>query len=212
MFNLIQGIFYSEHDMTGKFDDKHIIKTIKAIKKNPELAETDDRPVTDNAQHTFYEDTNLTWDIYDPFVEEVTKVINDTCETDAFDADDVWGHVVEPLQQTMVHSHRNIGDEDAGLSCVYYPHMKKGMGNIHFIVEANNNRIIQKVNVKPKHLYVFSRDVLHFTPANTSNQTRVSISANFLCRWSFLHELPHENNFWRYVGRKGEAHKNPYKW
>ena len=86
------------------------------------------------------------------------------------------------------------------------------MGNIHFIVEANNNRIIQKVNVKPKHLYVFSRDVLHFTPANTSNQTRVSISANFLCRWSFLHELSHENNFWKYVGRKGEAHKNPYKW
>jgi hypothetical protein len=58
-----------------------------------------------------------------------------------------------------------------------------------------------EVPVKPSHLYIFSREILHFTPINATKTDRVSISGNFYTNWAFLDNVKPDNNFFKYIGR-----------
>ena len=200
-FKLIQGVYYSEHNMKGKFDNKYIIKAVTEGYKKRGVELSNSRPESVHPQHTFYEDVNIPEDIYASFVLETIPLVNKVCNTDSFSVEDIWGHLTKPGQQTMVHAHKQVGGLQQGLSSVYYPHIKKNMGNLHFIVDVGNNRVIHEVKVKANHLYIFSRDILHFTPINATKTNRVSISGNFGTDWSFLDTAKLDNNFFKYIGR-----------
>jgi hypothetical protein len=200
-FNLIQGIHYSEHNLEGEFDNDYIIKAVRETYTKPGIGLTEYRPKSSHPHHTFYEDVNIPEDIYAQFALKTTELINEICDTDDFKVEDVWGHLVRPNEQTMVHSHRQVGGLVSGLAWVYYPHMEKDMGNLHFISDAGGNRVIMEVPVKPSHLYIFSREILHFTPINATKTDRVSISGNFNTNWAFLDNIKPDNNFFKYIGR-----------
>ena len=200
-FKLIQGLFYSEHNMKGKFDNKRIIEAVKEVYDNPEVGKTSFRPKNSHPHHTFYEDVNLPEDVYNKFVLETQTLINDVCKTDTFSVEDVWGHILKPGQETTVHAHRSVGGLNEGLAWCYYPHMKKDFGNFHFIADVGGNRVIHEVECKSSHLYIFSRNVLHFTPINATKEDRISISGNFNTDWSFLDNVTKENNIFKYIGQ-----------
>ena len=198
---LINGLFYYEHKLD--IDNQALIDEIIYTRENPTEDLNKSRPhhLEMDEQHTFYEDVNIPEDIYASFVLETIPLVNKVCNTDSFSVEDIWGHLTKPGQQTMVHAHKQVGGLQQGLSWVYYPHMKKNMGNLHFIVDVGNNRVIHEVKVKANHLYIFSRDILHFTPINATKTNRVSISGNFGTDWSFLDTAKLDNNFFKYIGR-----------
>jgi len=65
-----------------------------------------------------------------------------------------------------------------------------------------------EIKSTPGTLYLFSRDILHFTPRNASKEIRVSISGNCASNpelSSILNnDVEFKNNYWYFTGRDGE--------
>mgnify|MGYP003625453022 CR=1 FL=1 len=80
-------------------------------------------------------------------------------------------------------------------------------GNLVFITNLDRNRVMYEIESMAGHLYIFSRDILHFTPRNGSDVNRISCSGNFTAKVSFINELKYDINFdnpyWLYNGREG---------
>ena len=205
MFKLINGIYYSQHKTD--IDNEALIKDIINQRENPTNSTDKSRPNQSevDVQHTFYEDTPLSYATYDMVHYSTQKVIDSIFGPDKMSAGEIWGHIVLPGEQTMIHNHEE--SNSPGLSFVYYPHMPKKSGNLVFITNLDRNRVMYEIESMAGHLYIFSRDILHFTPRNGSDVNRISCSGNFTAKVSFINELKYDINFdnpyWLYNGREG---------
>ena len=218
---LINGLFYFEHT----FDDinnQALIDEIKYTKENPDRTDLDDsrpHPLDLNEegmdmQHTFYEDVPLTNKSLVLLGDKVQGVCDSIFNMkQSVMCEEGWGHVIPPGEQTMVHNHGSntpVGGSknELGLSWVYYPHMPVKSGNLIFIASANQQRVMWEIESTPSTLYLFSRDILHFTPRNASKETRISVSGNCVLGSELMNvirkDIGFKNNFWYFQGREGE--------
>lgn len=204
---LINGLFYYEHELN--LDNQELIDEIIETRNNPSNDLNDSRPhhLEVDEQHTFYEDVPLkeeTFDYINYKVQEITNKIFGM--KNAMDCTEIWGHIVKPGEQTMIHTHHE--SNSVGLSWVYYPHMPENSGNLVFICNTDQQRIMWEIKSKPNTVYLFSRDILHFTPRNSSKETRVSISGNTAASPELesiiKNDVEFKNNYWYFKGRNGE--------
>ena len=205
MFKLINGIYYSEHDLD--IDHDQILKEVKDSKEYPEKSSHFSRPQPTEVdmQHTFYEDTNLYDKTFVTVKNGVDKVISNVFGPDRFKVEEIWGHIIPPGEQTMVHNHAYPFREGLGISWVYYPHAPKNSGDLHFMVNVDGNTTFTGTKMKKGKLFLFSNYIMHFTPRNASKVDRISVSGNYYATSKLRNELGVDENFdhpyWKYSGR-----------
>tara|TARA_R110002153_G_scaffold213745_1_gene366263 strand:+ start:393 stop:1034 length:642 start_codon:yes stop_codon:yes gene_type:complete len=205
--NLITGIFYSDHQLD--IDHDSIVREVLESREYPGKYPSDysyrkDHYEKGDVQHTFYEDTNLYNHTVKKLMTPITKLIDGMFGEDMLLCNEMWGHIIYPGDQTMVHDHReNI--PIPGLSFAYYPHYIENGGDIHFISDVNGKKCDRAHHIKKGDLLLFSNDILHYTPRNGSNETRVTISGNFITTEKFLQVLQDDNKgtnpYWYYNGK-----------
>lgn len=205
--NLITGIFYSQHTLDVEHDiiKDEVIESREYPNKYPaNLSFREDYYERGEMHHTFYEDTNL----YDKtalrLVPEIESVMEGMFGKGMFELDEIWGHIIYPGDQTMVHDHSsNI--REPGLSFAYYPHVLEKGGNIHFLTEVNGRKCTCQHDIKKGDFLLFSKNIYHYTPRNASDEIRVTISGNFTPTIKFLDVLTNdslgENPYWYYEGK-----------
>jgi len=105
MFKLINAIHYSEHDLN--LDHDKILQEVVDSRLKPKNSLHKSRPQQDEVdkQHTFYEDTNLYDETYKIMDEAVSKVLFNIFGPNSFQAEEIWGHIIPPNEQTMIHNH-----------------------------------------------------------------------------------------------------------
>lgn len=205
MFKLINGIYYSEHDLD--LDHDTIKQEVLDSRDNPEESSHFSRPhqYDVDMQHTFYEDTNLYDKTFATMQKSVDKVLYNIFGPDRFEAEEIWGHIIPPGEQTMVHNHSYPFRDGLGLSWVYYPHAPKDSGNLHFMVNVDGNTTFTETTMKKGKLFLFSNYIMHFTPRNASKVDRVSISGNYYATEVLKSELGVDEEFthpyWKYSGK-----------
>ena len=207
MFKLINGLYYSEHDLD--LDHDTILQEVIDSREKPEDGSHYSRPHqynVDNVQHTFYEDTNLYDKTYLTIKNAVGDVIDEIFGAGRMELDEAWGHIIPPNEQTMIHDHGDPFNDFLGVSWVYYPHAPEEAGNLCFMCNVNNSNYILETKQEKGKLFIFSNYVMHFTPRNGSTIDRISISgnhmANNLMKNELLQDYNYESPFWKYHGKK----------
>ena len=200
-------------------DHDKILSEVIMAKVKDDVVERDENGVylcgdTDHYQlypknHTFSEDTN----IYKHTIKAVSNAVYGEL-VDVFgdvgywkmDDRDLWGHVVEPGQQTTIHNHcGGFLKETVSLSFAYYPNYPTNSGKLIFQTQVNT--AMTQVTVTPKRgmCLIFNSDIWHHTPANCSRYTRVSISGNVDATQKLLDKLEvdedYTNPYWKYAGK-----------
>lgn len=204
---MITGIFYSQHKLDVDHDS--IIEEIKESREFPQKYESSFSHRQDYFEkgyvhHTFYEDTNLYNHTVRKVHSEVTAIVDKMFGKDMLLCNEVWGHIIPPGDQTMVHDHSSRIPVP-GLSFAYYPHVLDNGGNIIFLTQVNGKKCSTEHEIEKGDLLIFSSEMLHFTPRNGSDQTRVTISGNFKPSGEFLDILNDDeknaNPYWYYQGK-----------
>ena len=215
MFKLINGLFYSEHFIDINHDK--ILADVLKAKNDPDPKNFISENEEDyngyfeyegyEPNHTFYEDSNLYKHTFREIKDAVDKVFLDIFKQPYFECEEMWGHVIEPNYQTMIHNHGGqITDDELALSWVYYPHHPAKSGNIIFTSQVNTS--VHHHEVKPERgkLLIFSKDIYHYTPLNASKYTRVAVSGNHIANRTFRVDLHYDVNFespyWKYSGKQ----------
>ena len=103
---------------------------------------------------------------------------------------EMWTHVMQPGETTMIHSHRNKLDWGfLGLSWVYYAQnikvetsvYKNQGGKIIFQTQIGGTKTINNdFDPEPGDLIIFPSWLPHFTTRNEAPEPRVSISGNYV--------------------------------
>ena len=205
MFKLINGIYYSEH--TLDLEHNVILQSVLDSRNKPKESKHGSRPNSSDVkpQHTFYEDTNLYDSIHEKMGCEVSKVVNSIFGQGKMVCEDIWGHIIPPMEQTMVHKHGNTMDTTPGISWVYYPHFPEDSGELNFISNVGGKNHLYKTSPSIGKLFIFSKYILHFTPRNSSDIDRVSISGNFRANNSYIFQLENgelpNDPYWKYAGK-----------
>lgn len=214
MFKLINGLFYSEHFID--VDHDKILADVLKAKADPDpknfIPDNEDEVngyfdySTYDKNHTFYEDSNLYKHTFNEVKQAVDKVFLDIFKEPFFNCEEMWGHVIEPNYQTMIHNHGgNITDDEVSLSWVYYPHHPVNSGNLIFTSQVNTSVHHHEVTPQRGKLLIFSKDIYHYTPINASNYTRVAISGNNVADRDFKSDLYYDSSFqspyWKYQGK-----------
>lgn len=205
-FNIITGIFYSQHTLNIDHDSikDEVIESRTSPDKHPSTFNHRGNHYEENdIHHTFYEDTNL----YDTTAIKLLKPIQNEVDRmfgeNMIICNEIWGHIIYPGDQTTVHNHSSNLNEQ-GLSFAYYPHVLEKGGNIHFITQVNGKNSNCEHPIAKGDLLIFSRDLLHYTPRNGSDQIRATVSGNFILTPEFqkiLNEDEHKKNpYWYYIG------------
>jgi len=187
MFRPLITLGYSEHHLDG-LDNPVISAQViqrKALK------------FEDAGGHTRYEDSYL------PDTPEclalraqVREVMRAICPD--LEEKDHWAHILEPRESTMYHDHESPGR--ITLSWVYYAQVPPDSGNLCFIVYAAQRRRIVPVQAEVGKLVVFAGFLPHYTQRNNSDETRVSISGNYIVRALGPNEKPNPGSIFHYIG------------
>ena len=205
MFKLINGIYYSEH--TLDLEHNIILQSVLDSKYYPKDSKHKSRPNGNEVepQHTFYEDTNLYDSTYELLGSTVGKVVDGVFGQGKMVCEDIWGHIIPPMEQTMIHKHGDTMDQDPGVSWVYYPHFPKNAGELNFISNVGGKNHLYKTSPSTGKLFIFSKYILHFTPRNSSDIARVSISGNFRANNGYKFQLESgdlpNDPYWQYTGK-----------
>ena len=88
-----------------------------------------------------------------------------------------WAHILEPKEQTMIHTHDSPGTPPH-LSWVYYSKTDDQCGNIVWQTTVHNKMVTMEETPKEGMLIIFPNWMPHFTKKNNSNNIRISISGN----------------------------------
>ena len=207
IFRLINAIHYSEHDLS--LDHDKVLQEVIDSRIKPRNSTHKSRPQQDevDGQHTFYEDTNLYDETYKVMEKAVDEVLNNIFGVNTFQAEEIWGHIIPPNEQTMIHNHDNsIIDNDVSLSWVYYPHASKLAGDICFLSSINGKQHFVNAPQQKGKLFIFSSDMMHFTPRNGSGIDRISISGNHIAttkmKYQLIEDQYYQNPYWMYTGRR----------
>ena len=207
MFKIINGLYYSEHDLD--IDHDLILQEVIDSREKPEDSSHYSRPHqydVDSVQHTFYEDTNLYDTTYLTMKNAVDKVMDSIFEPGRMEIEEAWGHIIPPNEQTMIHDQGDPFNDFLGVSWVYYPHAPKDAGNLCFMCSVNNSNYVYQTEQKKGKLFIFGNYVMHFTPRNGSGIDRVSVSGNHMAtnmlKNELLQDYDYNNPFWKYHGKK----------
>ena len=206
-FNIITGIFYSQHTLDVDHDSikDEVINSRKYPNMHPSSTKHRGKHFEENdVHHTFYEDTNL----YDMTARKLLRPIQDIVDgmfgKDMLICNEIWGHIIYPGDQTTIHNHSSPTVPEPGLSFAYYPHVLEKGGNIHFITQVNGQNCNREHKINKGDLIMFSKDILHYTPRNGSDEIRATVSGNFVFTGEFLRVLHEDekkqNPYWYYQG------------
>ena len=89
-----------------------------------------------------------------------------------------WCHIIEPLEQTALHTHVIPGDRTPQLSWVYYVRTRPNCGNLNFQTTVHDRVIYMEEEAVEGKLVIFPSWMPHATGKNMSGETRISISGN----------------------------------
>ena len=95
---------------------------------------------------------------------------------------EIWAHILEPMQSTMIHSHRNVKDHyNLNMSWVYYPHQhpQDAGGRLRFQMVSHMMMNNHEVVPKESDIIIFPSFLNHYTTPNVGKEDRISISGNF---------------------------------
>ena len=149
--------------------DNEAINADVLLRKDMKL---DDDPGNTFAEDSFYPETEAC----NKLIQEVDKVIeNEICQY--FRTYNKWAHILEPNEQTMIHTHDGPG-APPHISWVYYSKTDPKCGNIVWQSTIHNKFFTQEVTPKVGTLIMFPNWMPHFTKKNNSGNTRISISGN----------------------------------
>jgi len=202
---LLNGIFFSEHDLD--IDHDSILQEVIDSRNNPQPSLHKSRPNQSEIDsfHTFYEDTNLYDKTYSTLKNSIDKLITSIFGGPMLIPTEIWGHIIPPMEQTMVHNHRDGLIDPPGLSWAYYPHAPENAGGLTFITNVNGFTYNVSTTPKKGKLLLFSNSILHYTPRNNSKIDRISISGNLKLtpelKDQLKNDLEYKNPYWYYAGR-----------
>lgn len=144
-----------------------------------------DRKIDDSPQATGFEDSKIPDDPeVDKLKHKVMQVVHATIDERYFNSE-IWAHILQPMQSTMIHSHRNPKDHyHLFLSWVYYPHQhpQNMGGRLRFQYIGHHTMANKEITPKESHIYFFPSWLNHYTTPNTGTDDRISISGNLKLR------------------------------
>jgi len=155
--------------MIPDVDNKVLAEQIYALK--------DKKQYTDE-KHTFNEDSDYPdtpecealVDLIDHYIQENvhSKFITWT----------KWSHIIEPREQTMMHTHTNRELPITQLSWVYYVDVPENSGDLGFVLNVGKKSVHRDITPETGMLVVFPDWIPHFTYKNNSDKARISVSGN----------------------------------
>jgi len=90
-----------------------------------------------------------------------------------------WAHFTEPGGVTLPHTHEELDSKThRTLSWVYWLKIPENSGD--FVFYREYPKLIRKIQPKEDYLMFFAGENTHYTLKNLSNETRISISGNFV--------------------------------
>ena len=198
-FTMVQGLFISEH--TLDIDHDAIVNEVLESRESPENHPMSKKFRDDSFQmkevhHTFYEDTNMFDKTVNKLLPPIQNIINSIFGQNRLIFEEVWGHIIPPGDQTMVHNHTS-NFKMPGLSFAYY--------DLILYDNGGDSWGDCWLGVKQGDLLIFSQELWHYTPRNGSDQNRVTVSGNLFGTADFYSELQQDdyarNPYWHYNGR-----------
>jgi len=109
-------------------------------------------------------------------IKEVDKVIQAKIHP-LFRTYNQWAHILEPKEQTMIHTH-DSPNHPPHLSWVYYSKTDSRCGSIVWQTTVHDKIVSIEETPKNGMLIVFPNWLPHFTKKNLSKDVRISISGN----------------------------------
>lgn len=205
MFKPLNQLFYSEHQLA--LDHDKILSEVMMAKMKDDVAEEGESYSSYPINHTFFKDTGIypktSKAVFDAILKELSVVFG---EDDLWivDEEEIWGHIVEPGQQTIPHNHVCGAIKEISLSFAYYPNHPANSGGIIFQTQVNTNFYECLVDPRKGIALIFDSSMFHYTPINDSKYTRVSISGNLVASEKMINILDQdtncENPYWKYSG------------
>lgn len=141
-----------------------------------------DKKIDESPQATGYEDSRIP---DDPEVGNLRQKVNEMVKSridNRYQLGEIWAHILEPMQSTMIHSHRNVKDHyNLFLSWVYYPHQHPtdAGGRLRFQIVSHMMMNNHEVTPKEGDIIFFPSFLNHYTTPNVGTEDRISISGNF---------------------------------
>jgi hypothetical protein len=149
--------------------DNDAINEAVMLRKDMKL---DDTPGNTFQEDSFFPETGECAKL----IMEVDKIIQQNINP-YFSTYNQWAHILEPKEQTMIHTHDNPGSP-SHLSWVYYSKTDPECGNIVWKANVHNKIAVMEETPKEGMLIIFPNWIPHFTKKNNSSNTRISISGN----------------------------------
>lgn len=92
-----------------------------------------------------------------------------------------WSHILEPKEQTMMHTHVNRQIFPETLSWVYYVDVPENSGDLAFWLNVGSKTVVHNVQAQAGTLIIFPDWIPHYTYKNASDSVRISVSGNARC-------------------------------
>ena len=141
-----------------------------------------DRKISDDPNATGNEDSRIPdHKAVDQMKDKITRVFHSTID-DRYYLAEIWAHILEDNETTMIHSHRNVKDHyNLFLSWVYYPHQHPtdAGGRLRFQIVSHMMMNNHEVTPKEGDIIFFPSFLNHYTTPNVGTEDRISISGNF---------------------------------
>ena len=206
MFKPLNQICYSEHLLA--LDHDKILSEVMMAKIKDDVPDSEENYSNYPINHTFFKDSNIYPETADKVFNGILKELSIIFGADdlwVIDDKEIWGHIVEPGQQTIVHNHVCGALKEISLSFAYYPNHPSDSGGIVFQTQINTN--VYEASIQPRKglAIIFDASMFHYTPINNSKYTRVSVSGNLVATDKMLNLLNEDyectSPYWKYSGK-----------
>lgn len=167
---MIQPIFLCSSLRTFiDVDNKVLAEQIYALK--------DAKQFTDE-KHTFNEDSDYPDTAEcNELIEQIDKFIQENVHS-KYKTWTKWSHILEPREQTMLHTHASRDIPIEQISWVYYVDVPKNSGDLGFVLNVGKKSVHQDIQPETGMLLIFPDWIPHFTYKNNSDKARISVSGN----------------------------------
>ena len=156
---------YSSYFYCVKVGFENTSSLLEEIKKLP-------RKTTD-PNNTNSEDSEISAELIKPIEIKLQEIYED------IQVIKPWVHFTEPGGVTLPHNHEEPEAETyRTLSWVYWLKIPENSGD--FVFYREYPKLIRKIQPKEDYLMFFAGENTHYTLKNLSNETRISISGNFV--------------------------------